>query len=156
MTMDQIDLRIINELVEDARIPFNLIAKKIGISSQTVKRRYDRLLEKYIRSCSISIDFTKLGFIGTADIFMDSEPGSDLTSVLKKLKETPGVFIVTRSLGAFEGYAVLLFKSFTDLSRKIEKIKKFPNLGRIEVLLELLKEGSLMRGSNFYPDKLDR
>jgi Lrp/AsnC family transcriptional regulator for asnA, asnC and gidA len=143
--MDEIDLKILNELQEDARRPFKLIAKKIGISGQTVRRRYDKLLKNHIRSQSISVDFTKLGYVGMAHLFFNSEPNSNLNLALEELKETPGVFIVTRSLGAFEGYAVLLFKDFSDLSIKIEKIKTFPNFGEMEVLLskfpQILIEG---------------
>lgn len=133
---DDIDLEIISELIEDARKPFSEIARNIGISTQTVIRRFNELRrnEKILHT-SITIDPRKLGYIGVARFFMNSNPGTDLSETLKKLKKTPGVFIVTKSIGAFEGYAVMLFKNFRDLSEKIESIKKYPNLGRIEVAL---------------------
>jgi len=37
--MDEIDLRIIRELTKDAQMPFLRIAKKLGVSPETVRTR---------------------------------------------------------------------------------------------------------------------
>ena len=71
--------------------------------------------------------------MGIARLFLNSLPGTDLSNILNELKRTKDVFIVTKAVGDFEGYAVLLFKSFEDLSEKIEFVKKFPNLEEIEI-----------------------
>lgn len=133
--MDEIDLQILSELIEDARKPFSAIAKNIGLATQTVIRRYKNLKKSNKLYLFITIDPKKLGYVGEAMLFMKSLPGNDLSDVFINLKKMPAVIIVTKGLGAFEGYAVMLFKNFTDLSEKIKAIKKIPTFGECEIAL---------------------
>ena len=43
--MDAIDLKILEELKEDSRKSFNLIAEDVGKTEATVRRRVNKLLE---------------------------------------------------------------------------------------------------------------
>jgi len=82
--VDKIDLQIITELMDDARKTFRKIAKKIGVSTQTVIRRYNEMKAKgTIQFCSISIDLTKIGYKGTAFLLMTSSHGSNLADAIE-------------------------------------------------------------------------
>jgi len=132
--MDKIDLQIINELTDDARKPFREIAKKIGVSTQTVIKRYNELKEKgTIQICAISIDPNKIGYEGIAYLLITGSPGCSLSEAVERLKKTENIIIVTRAIGDYEGYAVLVFKSAKDLYEKVHQIKLMPEIENIEV-----------------------
>ncbi len=65
--MDKLDYLLLSELLKDAQMPFVTIAKKLGISPQTVISRYKKMKkEGIIFSCVVSIDLLKLGYQGKA------------------------------------------------------------------------------------------
>ena len=71
--MDNLDQDIINELQNDSRQPFRVIAKKLGVRTQTVILRYNKLKEKgIIKACTISVNTSKLGFEGLASLLITS------------------------------------------------------------------------------------
>ncbi len=41
--MGEVDIKILTELMGDAQMPFSQIAKNIGVSHQTVGKRYERM-----------------------------------------------------------------------------------------------------------------
>ena len=133
--MDEIDLAILSELFEDARKPYNKIADKLGLSTQTVKRRYQTLKKNYIMLSSIRIDTSKLGFTGISHLLMNSISGTDLEDLLEPIRKMPGVIIATRAVGEFNCYAVMLFRDFNDLFDKIRTIQKIPNLKDLELAI---------------------
>ena len=69
--MDKIDYLILGELLLDAQLSFLQIAKKLKISSFTVKSRYDKMVkEGIIRRAIINIDLSKLGYQGKDFLFI--------------------------------------------------------------------------------------
>lgn len=141
--MDQIDVLILSELMNDARQSFSKVAKKLGVATQTVIRRYAAMKNEQILYASIRVDTKKLGYVGVARLFVKTSSGSKASETVEKLRKTPGVFIVSSALGDFEVYAELLFKSFEDLSKKITIIKKYPNIQKISFALSK-NENSLL------------
>jgi DNA-binding Lrp family transcriptional regulator len=50
--MNAVDVQILIELMADAQTPFSHIAKKIGVSHETVRKRYERMKkEGTIKQC---------------------------------------------------------------------------------------------------------
>ena len=133
--MDETDLLILSELLEDARKPFSTIADNIGSSTQTVKRRYHTLKKKYLLLSSISIDTSKLGFTGMADLLINAKSGTDLQDLLEPLKKMPGVIVVARTVGEFDCHCMMLVKDFHDFCDKIRTIQKLPNLAQLDLAI---------------------
>lgn len=73
--MDHIDIRLINLLQENARMPLKLLAEKVYLSSPAVSTRIDRLeKEGIIQGYHAQINYLKLGFHITAFINLAMEP----------------------------------------------------------------------------------
>ena len=123
--VDQIDLQIIKELTNDARKPFSQIAKKIGVSTQTIIKRYNEMKENgSIQHCSISINLQKIGYSGSAYLLITGAPESNLSEIIDQLSKTPNIIFATKTIGDFEGYAVLVFEDITNLYERILELKK--------------------------------
>ncbi|MCW4015632.1 MAG: AsnC family transcriptional regulator [Candidatus Bathyarchaeota archaeon] len=149
--MDEIDQTIIRELTKDARKPFRKIAMKIGVSTQTVIKRYNEMkTNNIIQIATISIDLNKIGYAGTAHLLIKSSTGKDLTKSFEHIKNTPNIVIATKAIGDFEGYAVLVFKNIEDLFTTILQIRKLSDIGYVDVVF------SVPGINTFFPKPLNR
>ena len=64
LDIDNIDLKIISLLNEDAKTPYTEIAKKVFVSSGTVHVRMKKLEDMgIVKSATLNIDFSKLGYM---------------------------------------------------------------------------------------------
>ncbi len=73
--MDAIDLKIITELQENARIPLKELASKVFLSSPATAARIDRLQKSgVIAGYTAKIDLKKAGFPIIAFISLDLDP----------------------------------------------------------------------------------
>jgi Lrp/AsnC family transcriptional regulator, regulator for asnA, asnC and gidA len=136
--VDQIDLQIIAELTDDARKPFRQIAEKIGVSTQTIIKRYNEMKKSgLIQHCSISVNLKKIGYSGSAHLLITGSTGSNLSETMSKLRKTPNIIIATKTIGDFEGYAVLVFKDATDLYENILQLKKILDVENLKVSISV-------------------
>ncbi len=132
--MDEIDFKIIQELVKDAQMSFNKIAKAVGVSHETVKKRYHKLkAEGTIEACSIIIDRSKLGIQGTVFLLITNTQSNDKMVTINALKEIPNIIMIANMMGAFDIFASAAVKDLTDLARTVEKIQDLPNIDRLEI-----------------------
>jgi Lrp/AsnC family transcriptional regulator for asnA, asnC and gidA len=97
--IDNIDIKIINLLMEDGRMPASEMARRIGdISERVIRYRIDRIVkEGYIQISAIN-NPKSLGYMVTADVFLEVESNSIL-DVAKKAAEYECVSYVACSIG---------------------------------------------------------
>ena len=147
--MDDLKSKMVQELHEDARKPFSKIAKTLGVSTQTVMRKYNEMKrDGTIVLSSISLDVEKLGFLGTAHLHIKTKFGVGAKRTVEKLRKTPNVMIATRTIGAYEAYAVLAFRSAGDLYERVSKIKDLPDVLTLDVSFAI-------PGIRYFPPKKD-
>lgn len=127
--MDNIDEKILQELAEDARKPFRIIAKKLGVSTQTIIRKYNEMKRNgsIIRS-TITLNLEKLGYEGTAHLLIRTKLGVSSTQLIEQLSKTPNIIIATRAIGAYDVYAVLAFRDMKELYNDVSKLNGLPDL----------------------------
>ena len=88
--IDEIDMKILQLLKNNARISLTEIAKKVGLSVMGVKNRINRLEKRgIITNYSASIDYTKLGYdiIAFVGISAEAKKRMEVLKELKKHKE---------------------------------------------------------------------
>ncbi len=97
--IDKIDIEIINLLMEDGRMPASEMARRIGgISERMIRYRIERIVkEGYIQISAIT-NPKSLGYLVTADVFLEVESGSIL-EVAKRAAEYDCVSYVACSIG---------------------------------------------------------
>jgi len=134
--MDEIDLRIAEELMIDAQIPFRRIALKLGISPETVRKRYERMKrEGQILLCSVSIDFSKIGYEGIVFLMIESMERSETSASLKEMRN---VISVNRTIGDFDILVVAVVQDIADLLKLVNEVKQLPKVNRVELFLGTL------------------
>ena len=134
--LDKIDLSIINILSENASMSFRKIAKQIGISTQSVIKRYKRMRKTVLPFSSITLDLRKLGYIGTAVFHIKTSPQHTISEVFNELLRVPNVIVAVKCLGAIDIFIAATFSNFKQLLKLKKGITKTPGVKQIEVFID--------------------
>ena len=126
--LDEIDIKILRTLQKNIRTPFKEIANQCSISTDTVKNRYNKLIEnEVIRGSTIVVDPKKMGqgnlvIIGIKVVQKFSE------SVLNMIKKMKGLCVVTKSIGQYDIEAIFLLENIEQIGVTKDKIEDFPQV----------------------------
>jgi len=105
VALDDLDRRIIAELMVQGRLPNNLLAERVGVAASTALLRTRRLEEAgVITGYRAGVDPTALGFDLQALISVRVRPGAraDLPTLFDHLRQQPGVQSVAFVSGDFD------------------------------------------------------
>jgi len=131
--MDETDLEILRLLVRKPQEPFSRIAKKLGISPNTVQSKVQKMKEAGIIHCfSIIIDLSKLGYQGEAYLQITNAPGYNKATTIDRLKVIPNIFIITEIIGAFDIMAIAAVKDYKSIVNMVNTIKQLPSVEKVE------------------------
>ena len=128
---DDLDMNIIEKLTVDGRLPFSTIAKNMRVTTDTVARRYKRLVSDGTIKVVIQIDPKKIGYQGTLDSRISLKSSIDRLATAKALSEIPDVFCIVETSGDYDFHVWSLVKDVEHLLSIQEKISKVPDFGRI-------------------------
>lgn len=143
--MDEIDLAIIEKLTEDARMSFRKIAKELGISPDTVIKRYVALQEKsVIRGSTVVLNPKKLGYGAMAVFTIDISPAHTLAKkvipinsslILEKLIKMRNIILATKTVGisGHDMLAICVAIDFGHLINVRNDIAKIPGVKDLQV-----------------------
>ncbi len=118
MQIDSKDREIISLLEEDARILYKDIAKKLDVSSDTVKYRIDKMKEQgVIENFLPVINYNKLGLIYYAGIikfsYLNKESEEEIT---EKINSSPCIIKAIKNLNSEEFFLTLVFNDEKEIS----------------------------------------
>jgi DNA-binding Lrp family transcriptional regulator len=100
--LDEIDLKILAELVRDGRVAVNELAKRAGVSRATAYARFDRLQNTgVITGFTAIVDPDALGYTITAMILVNVEQGN-WSQVREQLINLPGFEYLAVTSGGFD------------------------------------------------------
>lgn len=141
LIMDDLDLKILRELMEDSRNTCRKIAKKLGVSPGTVLSRIRRMEDGVLKKYTVSVDYEKLGYSVTSVTEITVSKGK-LIEVEKKLAVIPGVCAVYDVTGDVDVIVISKFKNPAELSKFTKKILSIPNVERTNThfVLTVVKE----------------
>jgi len=136
--LDDIDHKILDLLIDNSRIPFTDIAKKLLISAGTVHVRVKKMEEfGIIQGSSLALDYKKLGytFIAYIGIFLEK---THLTNfVLDKLKSIPYVTVAHITTGRFNIFCKIRSKNTNHAKEIIFMIDDIDGVSRTETMISL-------------------
>ena len=138
LKMDDIDHKILDLLVEDTRIPFTDIAKKLYISAGTVHVRVKKM-EKIgiIKGSSLILDWKKLGYTFTAYVGLLINNSSQIKYIIEKLKKIPNITVAHVTSGRFNIYLKIRAKSTTHAKNIIFSLDEIEGVYRTESMISL-------------------
>lgn len=142
MTIDHIDKKIINELIQDGRKSYVELAEKVGLSRVAVKDRIQTLLDEgVIEQFTIAVNSEKFGKEVSAFFEVDVEP-SQLQKVAKNLANNPNVASIYQMTGPSTLHMHVLVENFSKLETFINnELYSVQGITRVEshVILKRFK-----------------
>ena len=147
--IDNVDLKILNILMEDAKIPYTEVAKRVFVSGGTVHVRMKKLEEMgIVTGTTLKMDYSKLGFDVTCFMGIYLLKSSLYDSVVNNLKEIPEIVKVHYTTGNYNIFIKIHCKDTRHLKDVLhDKIQKVEGIERTETLISL--EESLNRHLTF-------
>jgi len=95
-TLDDIDRRIIHALRIDGRVPFRTVAEVIGVSEQTVARRYRRLRGSGVVRVVGAVNGPRLGYVSwTIRLRATPDAAADIGAALARRPDTFWVHLLS-------------------------------------------------------------
>ena len=136
--IDDLDLKILSELSNDASISIPKLSKKINENSSVVYSRINRLVKKkLIERFTIDVNNKELGYTvkSLTGINMDSKQRS---VVIEELFKIPGVREVSEVTGRFDILVTMYAKNLGEMHQLIsEKIGKITGIIGSESFIEM-------------------
>jgi Lrp/AsnC family transcriptional regulator for asnA, asnC and gidA len=136
--LDEIDHQILDMLIDNTRIPFTDIAKKLLISAGTVHVRVKKMEEAgIIRGSSLTLDYKKLGysFIAYVGIFLNNT--SQTKFILERINEIPYVTVAHITTGKFNIFCKIRARSTEHAKEVIFKLDDIEGVYRTETMISL-------------------
>jgi len=136
--LDDTDHKILDMLIDNTRIPFTDIAKKLKISAGTVHVRVRKMEEaNLIVGSSLTIDYKKLGysFIAYVGIFLNKT--SQTHFVLERISEIPFVTVAHVTTGKFNLFCKIRAKDTSQAKNIIYQIDDIEGVTRTETMISL-------------------
>jgi Lrp/AsnC family transcriptional regulator for asnA, asnC and gidA len=145
LEIDNIDLKILALLSEDAKIPYTEIAKKVYVSGGTVHVRMRKMEEMgIVRGTTLNMDYSKLGYDITAFLGIYLEKSSLYNQVVEELKKVPEIVKIHYTTGNYSIFIKIHCRDTKHLREVLhDKIQKIDGIVRTETLISL--EESLNR-----------
>ena len=143
--IDEIDLRILSELSNDASISVPQLSKKINVNSSVVYSRIKRLIKrKLIERFTIIVNDYELGYKVKAltGINMDTKSRNH---IIEELFKIDGVREVAEVTGRFDILVTMYSKSLDQMHKIVsERIGRIQGVQSSESFIEMKSRGKAM------------
>jgi Lrp/AsnC family transcriptional regulator, regulator for asnA, asnC and gidA len=143
--IDEIDKALIDNLALNGRMSFEAIAKPLGISTETIGRRYEKLKQTGNLKVVVQIDPTKIGYYAFA-LFQLSFSKGVLAENIEKLSVTSDINFIIKAAGYFDLQFTLMIRDINHFLEIQDQMVTLPHIAHMEVYVSRM----------FYPWPLQR
>jgi Lrp/AsnC family transcriptional regulator for asnA, asnC and gidA len=139
LEIDNVDLKILALLMEDANLPYTEIAKKIYVSGGTVHVRMKKMQEMgIVTGAQLRIDYSKLGYDIIAYLGIYLEKSSLYEEVAELLAKVPEIVNIHYTTGIYSIFAKIICKDTKHLRNVLhDKIQNVRGIQRTETFISL-------------------
>ena len=133
---DQIDWRIIRQLMQDGRLSSAELSRILGdVSARTITNRIDTLTQEGIINIRSIVNPDKVGYGVLADVFVEVEP-EKLREIADKLAEYPQISYLALATGDKDIILSIRSMNIDELYNfVIEEIGKIPGIHQTKTYL---------------------
>ncbi|MCV9387693.1 Lrp/AsnC ligand binding domain-containing protein [Reichenbachiella ulvae] len=137
--IDEVDLKILSHLMQDAKTPYTEIAKKVYVSGGTVHVRMKKLEEMgVVKGTTLQLDYAKLGFDVTCFLGVYLQRSSLYDQVVTELKQIPEIVRIHYTTGNYNIFIKIHCRDTNHLREVLhDKIQKVEGIERTETFISL-------------------
>ncbi|MCW4021772.1 MAG: Lrp/AsnC family transcriptional regulator [archaeon] len=130
--MDQLDFDIIKILMHNSRTPFSTISKELGVSTDTIIRRYDKLKETGVIKPIVNVDIFKLGYGARVWYMISLMHQVDTSATVQEIAKIKDVIRAVKSVGDYDLLVIAAVKDFKHMFEIGRELKKINGVLQIE------------------------
>ena len=137
--IDNIDLKIISLLMQDATMPYTEIGEKVFVSGSTVHVRMRKLTQMgVVKGSQLIVDYTKLGWDISTFLGIYLEKSSYYAEVAKALEAIPEIVSLHYTTGVYSIFARVICRDTQHLREVLsDNIQKVAGIQRTETFISL-------------------
>jgi Lrp/AsnC family transcriptional regulator for asnA, asnC and gidA len=137
--IDKLDLKIIQEMLENAETPYAELGKKLFVSGGTIHVRIKKLEELgIVKGKKLKVNIATLGYDITAFVGIFLEKSSLYDVVAKELERIPEIIRLNYTTGNYSMYIEIVCKDINQLRRVLhDDLQKIKGIERTETLISL-------------------
>jgi len=136
--LDDLDHQVLEMLIENTRIPFTDIAKKLDVSPGTIHVRVKKLEEaEIIIGSSLTVDYEKLGYTSVAYIGVFLHNSSQAKFILERLREIPFITVAHLTTGKYDIFCKIRAKNVSHVKDIVFSINDLEGVSKTETMLSL-------------------
>ncbi|MBL6449196.1 Lrp/AsnC ligand binding domain-containing protein [Fulvivirga sp. 29W222] len=137
--IDNIDLKILEILLKNAKKPYTEVAKQVFVSGGTVHVRMKKLEDMgIVEGTTLNLDYTKLGYDITAFIGIFLSKSALYDEVIAELKQIQEVVNVHYTTGNYSMFAKIHCKDTQHLKDVLhDKIQRVEGIVRTDTMISL-------------------
>ena len=134
--IDNIDLKILNVLSKNAKMPYTEVAKKVFVSGGTVHVRM-RKLEKMgvVRGTKLDIDYDKLCYNISSYMGIYLEKSFLYKETVKSLKKIPEIVEIHAITGQYTIFIKIICKDTSHFRNFLDTVHKVKGITRTETFM---------------------
>jgi Lrp/AsnC family transcriptional regulator for asnA, asnC and gidA len=138
INLDEIDHQILDILIDNTRVPFTEISKRLLISAGTVHVRVRKMEDAgIIKGSSLNLDYVKLGYSFIAYIGIFLEKSHRTQFVIEELNKIPFVTVAHITTGKFNIFCKVRAKNTKNAKDIIFMIDDIEGVLRTETMISL-------------------
>ena len=138
VNLDEIDHQILDILIDNTRIPFTDISKRLVISAGTVHVRVKKMEESgIIKGSSLNLDYVKLGYSFIAYVGIFLEKTNTTSEVLKALNDIPFTTVAHITTGKFNIFCKVRARDTHHAKDIIFMIDDIVGVSRTETMISM-------------------
>ena len=135
--LDLTDLKILDVLVENGRLSFREVARRLGASVATVASRVSELeKDGVVRGYSCRLDYERMGFDLSVIISFRIQRGK-LLELERKVASLPNVFAVYDCTGDWDAVVLARFENRRELDKFVKHVQTLDFVERTNTVLVL-------------------
>jgi DNA-binding Lrp family transcriptional regulator len=132
--MEKINQIILEQLRKNPTKSYNKISKELGISSNTVKKRVQKMVNDHIIfGTSLILDLSKIGFHGKIFLFIKNSKNHDSLTNLENFKKIPNLFAAIDLIGTFDILLMIVFRSIVEVKQIVNEIRLNPGVDLVKI-----------------------
>jgi Lrp/AsnC family transcriptional regulator of lysine biosynthesis len=125
-TIDDVDIKLLKLLKENARTPYSRLAKELGISESAVRKRISKLIKMgIIKKMTIEYD---LGNEIKAIILVKSQPPVPVPEISRNIMKIAGVDYIYEVTGEYDIIVVARASGVDMINKFIDEIRSIPGV----------------------------
>jgi Lrp/AsnC family transcriptional regulator of lysine biosynthesis len=124
--IDEVDMKLLKLLKDNARTPYSKLARELNISESAVRKRIARLVKAGIIK-KMTIEYELENEI-KAVILVKTQPPIPVPEVSKNIKKIAGVDIVYEITGEYDIIAVIRASGIEMINKFIDEIRSIPGV----------------------------